>query len=186
MEDLQIVQLFLDRSEKAIEALSEKFGKYLNAIAFNVLSDKEDAEECVNDTYLRVWNSIPPQKPNCLKAFAGKITRNLALDLMDRKNTLKRGGGQINLALDELSEVVGANSDPLENIQMQELAECLNIFLEALPSDKRMLFMKRYWYLMSVKDIAKEMDMTEANVKTSLFRVRKQLKEELAKEGINI
>lgn len=186
MEDLQIVQLFLDRSEKAIEALSEKFGKYLNAIAFNVLSDKEDAEECVNDAYLRVWNSIPPQRPNCLKAFVGKITRNLALDLMDKKNTLKRGGGQINLALDELSEIVGANSDPLENLQMQELTKCLNDFLEALPSDKRILFMKRYWYLMSVKDIAKEMDMTEANVKTSLFRVRKQLKEELTKEGINI
>ncbi len=186
MEDLQIVQLFLDRSEKAIEALSEKFGKYLNAIAFNVLSDKEDAEECVNDAYLRVWNSIPPQRPGCLKAFAGKITRNLALDLLDKKNALKRGGSRINIALDELSEVVGNSSDPLENLQMQELTKCLNDFLEALPSDKRILFMKRYWYLMSVRDIAKEMDMTEANVKTSLFRVRKQLKEELTKEGINI
>lgn len=187
MEDLQIVQLFLDRSEQAIEALSEKFGKYLSTIAFNVLSDKEDAEECVNDAYLKVWNSIPPQRPNCLKAFVGRITRNLALDCMYKKNTLKRGGGQMSLALDELSELVGAgDGDPLESLQMQELIRCINAFLEALPSDKRILFMKRYWYLMSAKDIAREMDMTEANVKTSLCRIRKQLKEELTKEGINI
>lgn len=186
MEDLQIVQLFLDRSEDAVKALSEKLGKYCNTIAYNVLGDASDAEECVNDTYLRVWNSIPPQKPACLKAFVGKITRNLALDLQARKNTQKRGGGQLPLVLDELEDVVGKNSDPSENMESDELISAINAFLAALPKDKRILFVKRYWYMESVKSIAKERNMTESNVKTSLFRIREQLRETLIKEGIEL
>jgi len=186
MEDLQIIQLFFDRSEKAIEELSSKFGKYCNTIAYNILSDFSDSEECVNDTWLKVWNSIPPQKPECLKAFVGKITRNAALDCLDRKNSIKRGSGQIGLALDELDEVVGKNSDPSENLQAEELTKALNAFLEKLPSEKRRLFMRRYWYFDSVKDMARDFSMSEAKVKTTLFRIRQQLKEELQKEGFEI
>jgi len=186
MEDLQIIKLFLERSEVAIEALSDKFGKYCNTIAYNVLGDASDAEECVNDTYLRVWNSIPPNKPENLKAYVGKIARNLALDCFDKQNTLKRGGGQIALALDELNEVVGKDFDPLDNLEGAELTKLINSFLEKLPKEKRILFMRRYWYLDSIKDIAASQNMSEANVKTSLFRIREQLKAELTKEGINI
>ena len=186
MEDLQIIQLFFDRSEEAIKALSEKFGRYSSTIARNILGNASDAEECVNDALLHVWNSIPPKRPDSLKAFVGKITRNLALDAYDKRTTQKRGGGQIALALDELSEVVGDNADPAEHMEAEELSELINNFLASLPEDKRVLFMKRYWYLESVKDIAVDQAMTESNVKTTLFRIRQQLKEELTKEGIEI
>lgn len=186
MEDLQIIQLFFDRSEEAITALSEKFGRYCSTIAHNILGDASDAEECVNDALLHVWNSIPPKRPDSLKAFVGKITRNLALDAYDKRTTQKRGGGQVALALDELAEVVGKDADPAEHMEAEELAALINNFLATLPEEKRVLFMKRYWYLDSVRDIAIDQAMTESNVKTTLFRIREQLREELTKEGIEI
>lgn len=186
MEDIQIVQLFFDRSEEAINALSEKFGRYCSSIARNILGNAADAEECVNDTLLRVWNSIPPKRPESLKAYVGRITRNLALDAYDKRITVKRGGGQVALALDELGELIGKENDPLEHIAAEELSELINNFLATLPEDKRILFMKRYWYLESVRDIAIDLGMTESNVKTTLFRIRGQLKEALAQEGVEV
>lgn len=186
MEDLQIIQLFFDRSEEAITALSEKFGRYSSTIAHNILGNTSDAEECVNDALLHVWNAIPPKRPDNLKTFVGRITRNLALDAYDKRTTQKRGGGQTALALDELSEVIGNGADPAEHLEAEELSELINNFLAALPEDKRVLFMKRYWYLESIRDIAIDQAMTESGVKTALFRIRQQLKEELTKEGIEI
>lgn len=186
MEDLQIIQLFFDRSEEAIAALSDKFGRYCSSIARNILGNAADTEECVNDALLHVWNSIPPKRPDSLKAYVGRITRNLALDAYDKRTTQKRGGGQVALALDELTEVVGKDADPAQHIEAAELSELINNFLATLPEDKRVLFMKRYWYLDSVRDIAIDQGMSEANVKTTLFRIREQLKAALAEEGFEV
>lgn len=186
MEDLQIIQLFFDRSEEAITALSDKFGRYCSSIARNILGNAADTEECVNDTLLHVWNSIPPKRPDSLKAFVGRITRNLALDAYGRRTTQKRGGGQVVLVLDELTEVVGGDADPAQHMEAEELTELINNFLTTLPEEKRVLFMKRYWYLDSIRDIAIDQGMSESNVKTTLFRIREQLREALKEEGIEI
>jgi RNA polymerase sigma factor (sigma-70 family) len=186
MEDLQIVQMFTDRAPDAIKQLADKYGRYCNAVAYNILYNASDAEECVNDTYLRVWNSIPPNKPNSLKAFAGKIARNLAIDRLDMQKAQKRGGGQAALALEELSEIVGVHSDPFEGLALEELKAVLNKYLAGLPQEKRIIFMRRYWYMDSVKDIARHFGKTESAVKTMLFRIREDLRKELMKEGIDI
>ena len=186
MEDLQIIELFFKRSEEAINALNEKFGRYCSSIARSILGNAADSEECVNDALLHVWNSIPPKRPDSLKAFVGRITRNLALDAYDKRTSQKRGGGQIPLVLDELTEVVGKNADPSELMEAEELNELINNFLAALPAEKRVIFMKRYWYLNSVRDIAIDQGMSEANVKTTLFRIREQLRDELRKNDISI
>lgn len=186
MEDLQIVNLFWERSEEALRAASEKYGRYCHSVAYNVLSDEMDAQECVNDCLLRTWNSIPPARPESLKAYMGKITRNLALDMAERALAKKRGGGELVLALDELAECVGSGQDPAQRLEAEHTAAAINAFLSGLEPLKRKIFVRRYWYLDPVADVAKRFSLTEANTKTILFRIRKQLAEYLKKEGIEI
>ena len=182
MEDKEIIGLFNSRSESAIEATQRKYGAYCNTIAFNILSDAQDAEECVSDALLRVWNAIPPAVPACLRSFIGRITRNLALDRYDSRSAEKRGGGQMALALEELAESLPAPEDQAAG----EISAILNVFLEDLSRDERVIFVRRYWYLDPVKDIAQKLGFGESKVKTSLFRARKQLRALLTKEGIKI
>ena len=186
MDDAKIIQLFWDRSQDALTEVQSKYGQYCFSIANNVLSDSLDSEECVNDCLLKAWNSIPPARPDSLKAYLGKIVRNLALDRLTYRNAEKRGGGQVPLVLDELSECVSGNGQPGDAVEASETAAAINRFLEGLDPVKRKVFVRRYWYLDPVADIAKRYGLSTASVKTMLFRLRGELAAYLKKEGIEI
>ena len=183
MDDRRIVELYWQRSEAAIAETQTKYGKYCHYIAYNILSDDGDAEECVNDTYLKAWESMPPHKPTKLSTFLGKITRHLALNRREAQNAAKRGAGTVPVALDELTECIADNEtgDPTDEIVLKG---ALNRFLRALPEETMIVFLQRYWYFASVKEIAANRSMSEANVKVILHRARGKLKLFLEKEGI--
>ena len=186
MDDTTIVQLYWDRDERAIPATSGKYGNYCNSIAWNILGNREDAEECVNDTYLKAWGAIPTHRPTRLSTFLGKITRNLALNKWEYLNAEKRGSGQISFVLEELQECV-PDVDNTEKIADDlALIEVLNHFLAGLPKEQRIIFLRRYWYLCSVKEIAANHSISESKVKMSLMRSRNALRNILEKEGIDI
>ena len=184
MEDKQIVDLYWARSEQAISATAEKYGKYCHAIAFNILHSDGDSEECVNDTYLKAWESIPPMRPERLSTFLGKITRNLSLDRYRRDNAGKRGKGEVPLALEELYECLPSGSGDDTVAEDILLTDIFNRFLSELTPEARKFFVRRYWYLSSVKEIARSYGVGESKVKMSLQRSRIALKELLKQEGI--
>lgn len=184
MDDKKIIDLYWKRSESAISETANKYGRYCNTIAFNILHNREDAEECVNDTYLKVWGVIPTLRPLRFSAFIGRITRNLSLNKYEYYNAKKRGQGETQVAFEELQECI-AGVDNVENvIEDMLLTEKLNCFLEGLPTEKRKIFMRRYWYFSQVKDIAADYQMSESKVKMILFRTRNALKDYLEREGI--
>ena len=184
MDDKQIIALYHERSETAILETANKYGHYCSYIAYHILYNEQDSEECVNDTYFRAWQAIPPQCPNQLSVFLGKITRNLALDKYRYYNREKRGNGQMALILDELQECVSASNHTEQVVEEKMLVEVLNRFLRELPKEKRMIFLRRYWYMSSIKEIAKDYELSEGKVKMTLFRIRNKLKQVLEKEGI--
>lgn len=186
MEDSKIIHLYWERSESAITETSNKYGRYCYSIAHNILHNNEDSEECVNDTYLRAWNAMPPRRPNRLSVFLGKITRNLSLNRYKRFTAEKRGFGEVPLALSELNDCIPASSDPEQATDEKLLVEALNSFLAELPHKKRMIFVQRYWYLMPIKELADLYGSSESQTKSLLFRVRNALKTYLEKEGITI
>lgn len=185
MEDSEIIALFFDRNPSAIEETSKKYGAYCKAVAVNILGNNEDAEECVNDTYLNTWNAIPPHKPAALAAFLGKITRNLSFNRYKQQKALKRGGGQIALVLDELSDCV-SGGEVEQEIDRLELVEAINAFLDALPEEKRSVFLCRYWYSDAISDIAERCGMNEGKVSMSLSRMRKKLRLHLLERGFEL
>ncbi|MCI9475520.1 MAG: sigma-70 family RNA polymerase sigma factor [Emergencia sp.] len=184
MEDSTIVELYFARSEEAIAETDKKYGKYCNYIAYNILRSSEDAEECVNDAYMRAWNAIPPQRPVQLSTYLGKITRNLALNRYKGRNAQKRGEGQVALALSELEECVGERSEVETLADEMAVVEVINQFLARQSRLNRIVFVKRYWYLCSVKEIAEEFSMNPNRITSMLFRMRKELKKSLESEGI--
>ncbi|MBO5176148.1 MAG: RNA polymerase sigma factor [Lachnospiraceae bacterium] len=184
MEDKSIIQLFFERSETAIAETAAKYGKLCHTIAYNILYNEEDSEECVNDTYMKAWEVIPPQIPDKLAAFLGKITRNLAISRYRHNSSKKRGGGQMALALEELEECIPDKNSTEQAISDKLFLERMNAFLEQLPAEKRKVFMQRYWYLRPISEIAEEFSMSESKVKMMLHRTRNTLKEVLEKEGI--
>lgn len=184
MDDIRIVELYWERSEEAVAQTQEKYGRYCHSIAYNVLHSDEDAEECVNDTYIKAWDSIPPNRPRKLSAYLGRITRNIALDRYERDRAQKRGG-ITELALDELCECIADDSE-VSDTSESALGEAINGFLSTLGKRTRIVFVRRYWYLYSIEDIAHQMDMSESNVKVTLLRARRKFKEYLEKEGIVI
>ncbi len=184
MEDSQIIELYNKRSETAISETADKYGKYCHYIAYHILYNEQDSEECVNDTYLRTWVAIPPQCPNKLSAFLGKITRNLALNRYRYYTSEKRGCGQVSFVLDELQECVPASDSTEQAIEEQLLVEVINRFLHELPIEKRMMFLRRYWYMSSIREIAEDYEISEGKVKMILLRIRNKLKQVLEKEGI--
>lgn len=184
MEDKEIVDLYWARSEKAITQTDVKYGKYCRYISFNILKNKEDSEECVNDTYLKAWESMPPTRPSILSAFLGKITRNLSLDRYRFGNAKKRGGGQVTYVIEELEECIPSSDNTEKIVDEMVLTKTLNRFLSELDEEKRKIFMRRYWYMSSVKDIASDYELTVSKVKMVLLRVRNDLKELLEKEGV--
>ena len=186
MEDAEIVQLYWDRNELAIPATAEKYGKYCRAIAGNILGSREDAEECVNDTYLRAWTSIPPSRPGLLSAYLGKITRNLALNRFRYYTAEKRGGGEVPLVLAEIAELVSDTDGVEQEMDRRALAEAVSAFLAQLPAERRRLFVRRYWYLDGVAHIAVRFGMTENQVSVTLSRLRAKLKNYLVERGFTL
>ena len=186
MDDAKIVQLYWDRNEQAISATADKYGNYCAAIAKNILGNSQDTEECVNDTYLNAWNSMPPHRPNILATFLGKITRNLALNKYKHNTADKRGNGQAPLVLDETAEFVSGTDNVEQEINRKELILAINHFFKKLPSDKRNIFVCRYWYFDSISYIAAHFDMTENNVSVTLNRLRQKLRNYLLERGFEL
>lgn len=184
MDDRNIVELFLQRSEEAILETDIKYGRYCHRIAYNILGNDEDSEECVNDTLMRIWGSIPPNEPKSLSAFAGKITRNLALDKLRQKKSDKRGNGEVALVLDELSECISGRDEISRREDSAEITAALDSFLERLNSVERGVFMRRYWLMEPIADIAHRYDISVSKTTTMLFRLRESLKKHFMKEGI--
>ena len=184
MEDEAIIALYWQRSEEAIVQTDRKYGRYCRSIAFNILDNDDDTDECLNDTYLRAWNLMPPKRPSLLSSLLAKITRNLALDRRKYNQAEKRGGGQVPLVLEELSECIPGGTDAEEILEDKEITALLNRFLSSLPQRTREVFMLRYWYLCPVRQIAETLGLGESNVKMTLLRTRRQLKTLLEKEGV--
>lgn len=182
MEDQNIIQLFFDRSEQAIEETDKKYGGLCFSIAYNVLDNREDSEESVSDTYLAAWNTIPPRRPNFLNAFLAKMTRHISIDRWRKRSAKKRGGGEIILALEELEDCVDAQSVESE-FAKKELTRVLNQFLLSLPKTERNVFLCRYWYLDSIQTISQVSGFSQSKVTSMLYRLRGRLRKTLTEEG---
>lgn len=183
MEDQKIIDLYWQRSEQAIAETDRKYGGYCYAIAYNILSNREDSEESVSDTYMAAWRAMPPKKPGILSAFLGKITRHLAIDRWRRRTADKRGGGETVLALEELENCVSGSESVEASMQRKELAILINRFLDSLPETERRVFLSRYWYVDSIQDIADTFGFSAGKVNSMLYRTREKLRRVLQKEG---
>ncbi len=183
MEDQKIIELYFLRDEKAIEVTNEKYGAYCTVVANNILADLRDSEECVSDTWLRAWNSMPPQRPSYLRLFLGKITRNLALDVVKRQGRKKRGSGEYELVLDELQDVANTGYQVEHEIERKELQKSINEFLRTIPERDCNVFLRRYFYFESTKQIADLYAIRESNVLGILSRTRQKLRMHLVQEG---
>lgn len=186
MKDHEIVDLYWERKESAISATAEKYGKYCHAISYNILHNDEDAEECVNDTYLGAWKSIPPRRPERLSTYLGKITRNLSLNRFKQYNAEKRGLGQSALVLSELEDCIPGETGVERIAEEKVLVSSIDQFLWAQPEQKRNIFIRRYWYLYPIRDIAENYGVSESKVASMLFRMRNELKTHLEQEGITL
>lgn len=185
MEDTKIVELFLKRIEQAIVETQLKYGKLCMKIARNILYNNEDAEEAVNDTYLGVWNSIPPQKPMYLMPFVCRITKNIAMDKLDYNNAKKRDSNA-GMSFEELEDVVSEKSSIEEEYEAKEIAGYISEFLKKQNLKKRNIFLRRYWYFDSIQQIAELYGISENSVKSDLFRLRNKLKDYLDKKGVEL
>ena len=184
MDDKQIVDLYWERSEKAIKETAAKYGGYCYSIAINILNNSADAEECINDTYLSAWYSIPPHRPSVLSTFLGKITRHISIDKWRKSNAEKRGGGQTAIVLDELSECIPDKNSIEHTVEAQFLADIINSFVGDLQDKDRRVFLCRYFYLDSVESIADRFGYSQSKVKSMLHRTRQKLRTRLEKEGL--
>ncbi len=184
MEDQKIIELFFARSELAIQALAAKYEKLLHKISFHILQNNEDVAECLNDTYLGVWNAIPPARPNPLSAFVCKIARNLSLKRY-RNNTAAKRDGTMDVSLEELSPCIPTPSAE-EEWNAIELGRRINDFLGTLDKENRVLFVRRYWFADSVGEIAKDLHINENLASVRLRRIRKQLQKYLEQEGYDV
>ena len=183
MNDSQIIDLYWQRNEKAIEETELKYNSYCFAVAHNILTDEEDSRECVNDTWLRTWNSIPPKRPDNLRIFLAKITRNLSFDRYRAKNTLKRGGGEIAAVLEELDGCIKGADDVQTELELTELKADINSFLFSLPQLECSIFLRRFFYVESISQIALRFHLREGHVAVILSRTRKKLKHYLEAKG---
>lgn len=186
MTDGEIVKLFWKRNEDALEHTRTKYGSYCRSIAFNILHSCEDAEECVNDSLFNAWNSIPPNKPRNLRTYMGKLVRNVSINRFEHYSAQKRGGTQTESAIGELENSLSDEADVFAHLEGEAITRCINTMLQNSSKEKRIIFVRRYWYLDSIADIANAYSLSESKVTSMLFGMRKKLKEELKKEGVNI
>lgn len=183
MEDEQILNLYFSRSEQAIGETASKYGPYCHSIAMHVLENEEDAEECVSDTWFSAWNSIPPKRPSPFSAFLGRITRNLSIDRWRRTRAFKRGGGQMELALEELKDCVSGAGTLENDLIRRETLGAVNRFLGQLSVVERNVFLCRYWYLDSIQTISEVSGFSQSKVTSMLHRLRGKLRKKLSEEG---
>ena len=183
MDDDRIVALFWQRSEEALRETQRKYGRLLAGSAGRILPSREDCEETVNDALLRAWNAIPPERPQHLAGYLAKITRRLCVDRLRRNGAAKRGGNEYLLSLDELEDCVPGNGDPARSAELGDLTEAIDRFLENADPVKRTVFLQRYFYAMTVAEIAAKNGLTQSNVKVTLSRMRAKLKDYLTQEG---
>lgn len=184
MEDSKIIELYLERNESAISATQEKYGKYLSKIAYNILDDVEDSRESVSDTYLRAWYSIPPHKPVRLSAFLAKITRQISIDIYRKRTSKKRSGSEYALSLEELFDCASPDGNPEKEIDATELSKAISSFVSSLPRETANIFICRYFYFDSIRDIATYTGSSESKIKSILYRTRLELKNYLEKEEL--
>lgn len=184
MHDKEIIALYWNRDESAITETANRYGNYCFSIAYNILYNNEDAEECVNDTWMNAWKSIPPQRPNNLSTYLGKITRNLSFNRYKLMRAKKRGMGQIEIALSELESCVPDRMDMEHVVDKMVLTNAIETFLRKLPRTERNIFIGRYWYLYHIRDLAKAYQMSENKIASLLYRMRNKLRLHLEKEGI--
>lgn len=183
MDDRSIVTLFWKRDPRAVECTDQKYGPYCHQIAMNILNDREDARECVNDTYWDAWNAMPPNRPAVLSTFLGKITRRISIDRWRSRTAQKRGGGEAEIALQELGECVSGIPSAEAAVEHRELVAAIRSFLGKLPRTQRIIFLQRYWYLESVKGIAGKWGYTYEKTAAILRRTRLKLHDYLEQEG---
>ena len=183
MKDEAIIELFWARSEAAIHETDRAYGRYCQSIAYSILRVHEDAEETVNDTWPKAWDTIPPERPHHLKGFLGRITRQLSINRLERETAQKRGAGQYALALEELAECIPDQSRSEDLAELTALRDALNRFLRSLPTELRSVFLRRYWYAQSIAEIAAGCGMSESKVKSMLLRTRNKLRKLLTEEG---
>lgn len=185
LEDSEIIELFFERTEQAIVEVSAKYGTVCGRIARNILKNGLDAEECVNDTYLAAWNTIPPQKPEPLRTYIFRIVRNIAVAKY-HANTCKKRNSYYDAALEELENCLAASDTVEQEISAKELSQQINCFLAALDEKSQAMFVRRYWYSDSISEIAKRFNMSKNNVSVCLSRIREKLKTHLKKEGFEL
>lgn len=186
MKDEQIVDLYWDRNEDAIRQTQLKYGSYLSKVADNILANLEDSQECVNDTYLAAWNSMPTNRPNVLSTYLGKIIRQISIDVYRKKNRQKRYASQYVISLDELGDTFSDGTTPEQMLDVKLLDEAINRFVCVLPEETQRAFIGRYFFFDSLKEIAGYCGMKESKLKSLLYRTRQQLKEYLLKEGFHV
>lgn len=183
MEDGKIIELYWQRNENAIRETNAKYGAYCLKIANNILCNKQDSEECVNDTWMKAWSAMPPKRPEKLKMFLAKITRNISFNCFNARSAEKRGGGEIVLVLEELAECLSSESDVEGEYIAKELGECIRKFVRDLPERDGNVFVRRYFFTESISEIAERYDISENNAMVILSRTRKKLRFYLIKEG---
>ena len=184
LEDKKIVELYLLRDEKAITESKRKYGQYCYAIAYRLLQNRMDAQECENDTYLGAWNAIPPHQPQNLGTFLGKIVRHISIKCYQKNHAQRRGGGSIEVALDDLKDCLAHDKTLDEELENRQIGVLIDAFLRTLPKAEREVFLLRYWYMDSIKEICAALGYGESKVKMMLLRTREKLLYHLEKEGI--
>lgn len=183
MEDQQIIELFLQRNEDAVAQTEQKYTKYCRAIAMRILRSPEDADETLNDTWLAAWNCIPPHIPGCLSTFLGRLTRNISLNRIRADHAQKRGAAEARVVFEEVEEWLASSQNIEQEITEQELADAIGAFLDSIPETQRNVFVRRYWYMQSIAEIAGAHGFSESKVKSMLLRIRKKLYARLKEEN---
>lgn len=183
IDDEKIIEMFFERSEQGIRELDNKYGAVCHSLSYNIVNSRQDAEECVNDAYLGVWNTIPPTRPNPLLSYIAKIVRNISLKSYWRKEADKRSG-QYTIALQEIEGCIADSKTVEDEIEARELARIIENFLDTLTVENRVIFMRRYWFAESYKDIAEFVGLTEKNISVRLTRIREKMKKYLIERGV--
>ena len=183
IDDEKIIEMFFERSEQAIRELDIKYGKICHNLSYNIVNNRQDAEECVNDAYLGAWNAIPPVRPNPLLSYIVKIVRNISLKIYWRKEAAKRSG-HYKIALEEIEGYIADQKTVEDEIEARELARIIGEFLDTLPLENRVIFMRRYWFSDSCKDIAEFVGLSEKNITVRLTRIRQKMKSYLAEREV--
>lgn len=185
IDDERIIELFFERSEEAIQELGNKYGKFCHRLSYNIVNNRQDAEECVNDAYLGAWNAIPPEKPDPLLTYLCKIVRNISLKLYYRKGAAKRSS-TYTIAMEEIEACIASPNTVETEFEARELARIIESFLDTLTVENRVIFMRRYWFSDSCKEIAEFVGLTENNITVRLTRIRKKMKKYLTEKGVFI